>query len=42
MVIVAIMTYSGYNQEDSIIFNESSLNRGLFSAAVYHTEERRR
>ena len=25
-------TYGGYNQEDSIIFNKSSLDRGLFSA----------
>ena len=39
MVIVAIMTYSGYNQEDSIIFNEGSIKRGLFSATVYHTEK---
>jgi DNA-directed RNA polymerase II subunit RPB2 len=39
MVVVAIMTYSGYNQEDSIIFNEDSLNRGLFSATIYHTEK---
>ena len=39
MVIVAIMTYSGYNQEDSIMFNEASVDRGLFSATVYHTEK---
>ena len=39
MVVVAIMTYSGYNQEDSIIFNEDSLKRGLFSATIYHTEK---
>jgi DNA-directed RNA polymerase II subunit RPB2 len=39
MVMVAIMTYSGYNQEDSIIFNEASVDRGLFSATVYHTEK---
>ena len=38
-VIVAIATYSGYNQEDSIIFNKASLNRGLFCATVYHTEK---
>ena len=39
MVMVAIMTYSGYNQEDSIIFNEASVDRGLFSATIYHTEK---
>jgi DNA-directed RNA polymerase II subunit RPB2 len=39
MVCVAIMTYSGYNQEDSIIFNKDALDRGLFSATIYHTEK---
>ena len=39
MVKVAIMTYSGFNQEDSILFNKSSLDRGLFSATIYHTEK---
>ena len=38
-VIVAIMTHSGYNQEDSILFNQGSLNRGLFQATIYHTEK---
>ena len=38
MVIVAIATYSGYNQEDSIIFNKGSVERGLFQATIYHTE----
>ena len=38
-VIVAIMSYSGYNQEDSIIFNRNSVDRGLFSASIYHTEK---
>ena len=37
--IVAIMTYSGYNQEDSLIINEASLNRGFASATIYHTEK---
>ena len=27
--IVAIASYSGYNQEDSIILNKSSINRGF-------------
>jgi len=39
VVIVAIMTYSGYNQEDSVIFNQDALDRGLFSATIYHTEK---
>ena len=39
MVIVAIATYSGFNQEDSIIFNKDSIDRGLFSASIYHTEK---
>ena len=39
MVIVAIMSYSGYNQEDSILFNKGSVDRGLFSATIFHTEE---
>jgi len=39
MAIVAIATYTGYNQEDSLIFNKASIDRGLFSATVYHTEK---
>ena len=39
MVIVAIMTHTGYNQEDSILFNEAAIQRGLFQATVYHTEK---
>jgi hypothetical protein len=39
MVIVAIMSYSGYNQEDSILFNKGSIDRGLFSATILHTEK---
>lgn len=36
-VIVAIATYSGYNQEDSIIFNQSAIDRGLFRSTFYRT-----
>jgi DNA-directed RNA polymerase II subunit RPB2 len=35
---VAIMTHSGYNQEDSVLINKGSIDRGLFSATIYHTE----
>jgi DNA-directed RNA polymerase II subunit RPB2 len=39
MVIVAIMTHTGFNQEDSILFNKGSIDRGLFQATIYHTEK---
>lgn len=35
--VVAIMCYSGYNQEDSIILNKSAIERGLFSVTSYRT-----
>jgi DNA-directed RNA polymerase II subunit RPB2 len=38
-IIVAIMTHTGYNQEDSILFNKGSIERGLFQAVIYHTEK---
>lgn len=31
-VIVAILCYTGYNQEDSIVVNKSAIDRGLFCA----------
>ena len=34
-VIVAIMTYSGFNQEDSIMINKKSVERGLFALSYY-------
>ncbi|MBD23482.1 MAG: hypothetical protein CMG46_00540 [Candidatus Marinimicrobia bacterium] len=36
-VIVAIATYAGYNQEDSILFNKASIDRGLFASTFYRT-----
>uniref|UniRef100_A0A6C0JE74 DNA-directed RNA polymerase n=1 Tax=viral metagenome TaxID=1070528 RepID=A0A6C0JE74_9ZZZZ len=38
-VIVAIMTHTGYNQEDSLLFNKGSIDRGLFVTTIYHTEK---
>jgi DNA-directed RNA polymerase II subunit RPB2 len=39
MVIVAIGTYTGFNQEDSLIFNQGAIDRGLFVSTIYHTEK---
>ena len=38
-VVVAIMTHTGFNQEDSLLFNQGSIDRGLFQATIYHTEK---
>lgn len=35
--IVAIATYTGFNQEDSIIMNKSAVDRGLFQSTYYRT-----
>ena len=35
--IVAIATYSGYNEEDSIILNKSAIDRGLFLSTFYRS-----
>jgi len=35
--VVAIACYTGYNQEDSIIGNQSSIDRGLFRSAFFRT-----
>jgi DNA-directed RNA polymerase II subunit RPB2 len=43
-IIVAIMTYTGYNQEDSNMINRASLDRGRFRSIFYRTykdEERK-
>lgn len=34
-ITVAICCYSGYNQEDSVIVNQSSIDRGLFRSTAY-------
>ena len=36
---VAIMTHTGYNQEDSVLINKGSIDRGMFMATIYHTEK---
>jgi len=38
-VIVAIMTHTGYNQEDSLLINKGSIDRGMALTTVYHTEK---
>ena len=40
-VIVAIMCYSGYNVEDSILFNEGSVKRGMFRTTYFNSYETR-
>jgi len=35
--IVVIMSYTGFNQEDSVIVNQSAIDRGLFRSFVYRT-----
>ena len=39
--IVAVGSYSGYNQEDSIIFNKSSVERGMFKTTKFRTFSQR-
>ena len=36
-LIVAIATYTGYNQEDSVILNAHSVQRGMFNTSYYKT-----
>jgi len=35
--IVAIMCYTGFGQEDSVILNQGAVDRGLFAITVYKT-----
>ena len=39
--IVAIMSFNGYNVEDSILFNEASVKRGMFRITYYNMYEAR-
>jgi DNA-directed RNA polymerase II subunit RPB2 len=39
--VVAIMSYTGYNQEDSLVVNQTAIDRGLFRAdsiKKFHSE----
>ena len=35
--VVAVMCYTGFNQEDSILMNKSAIDRGLFGSTSYRT-----
>lgn len=35
--IVAIASFTGYNQEDSVILNESAVDRGFFRSVFYRS-----
>ena len=36
--VVAVMCYSGYNQEDGVLLNRAAVERGAFSLTYYSTE----
>ena len=36
--VVAIASYTGYNQEDSVMLNKSSVDRGMFKSLYYYED----
>jgi DNA-directed RNA polymerase II subunit RPB2 len=38
-ITVAIMSFTAYNQEDSLLISKGAIDRGLFMTTVYHTEK---
>ncbi|XP_042014422.1 DNA-directed RNA polymerase I subunit 2-like [Salvia splendens] len=36
--IVAVLAYSGYDMEDAMVLNKSSVDRGMFRGYIYQTE----
>jgi len=40
-VVVAIMCYTGFNQEDSILMSQSAIDRGLFRSTFFRTYQDR-
>jgi len=38
-IVIAVMCYEGYNMEDAIVFNQSSIQRGLFWSMMFRTYE---
>ena len=37
--MLLLCSHTGYNQEDSVLINKGSIDRGLFLATIYHTEK---
>ena len=40
--MLLLQLYSGYNVEDSILFNEGSIKRGMFNTTYFNMYESRR
>ena len=37
VIIIAVCSAQGYNQEDSLMFNGSAIDRGLFRSSFFRT-----